>query len=161
MEISSGTTWGSHQCEIFIDLLLLVVFAKLYFVKLYSSLMNFGHVVFIQLYFVNFCSYFMSFSPVMNKSKKHLIYSGSKHFMKDKLCLLFLSYLTISTPVTIVINVFRNLLIFDWNLLIFAKKYPQKQWIFSSKTLKSPNCWVLKSCGNPAVIPLYNLTRDF
>ena len=66
--------------------------------------MNFGHVVFIQLYFVNFCSYFMSFSPVINKSKKHLIYSGSKHFMKDKLCLLFLSYLTISTPVTIVIS---------------------------------------------------------
>ena len=151
MEISSGATWGNHQCEIFIDLLLLVVFTKLYFVKLYSSLMNFGHVVFIQLYFVNFCSYFMSFSPVMNKSKKHLIYSGSKHFMKDKLCLLFLSYLTISTPVTIVINVFRNLLIFAWNLLIFAKKSPQKQWIFSSKTLKSPNFWVLKSCGNPGV----------
>ena len=142
MEISSGATWGNHQCEIFIDLLLLVVFTKLYFVKLYSSLMNFGHVVFIQLYFVNFCSYFMSFSPVMNKSKKHLIYSGSKHFMKDKLCLLFLSYLTISTPVTIVINVFRN--------LIFAKK-SQRQWIFSSKTLKSPNFWVLKSCGNPLI----------
>ena len=75
--------------------------------------MNFGHNVFIQLYFVNFCSYFKSFSLVMNKSKKHFIYSGSKHFMKDKLCLLFLWYLTISTPVTIVINVFRNLLIFD------------------------------------------------
>ena len=82
--------------------------------------MNFGHVVFIQLYFVNFCSYFMSFSPVMNKSKKHLIYSGSKHFMKDKLCLLFLSYLTILILVTIVINVFRN-------LFIFPKKSPQKQ----------------------------------
>ena len=65
--------------------------------------MNFGHVLFIQIYFVNFWSYFMSFSPVMNKSKKHLIYSGSKDFMKDKLCLMFLSYLTISTPVTIVI----------------------------------------------------------
>ena len=74
--------------------------------------MNFGHVVFIQLHFVNFCSYFMSFSPVLNKSKKYLIYSGSKHFMKDKLCLLFLSYLTILTLVTTVINVFRNLFIF-------------------------------------------------
>ena len=82
--------------------------------------MNFGHVVFIQLYFVNFCSYFMSFSPVISKSKKHLIYSGSKHFMKDKLYLLFLLYLTISTPVTIAINIFRN-------LLIFAKKSPQTQ----------------------------------
>ena len=82
--------------------------------------MNFGDAVFIQLYFVNFCPYFMSFSPVLNKSKKHLIYSGSKHFMKDKLCLLFLSYLTILILVTIVINVFRN-------LFIFPKKSPQKQ----------------------------------
>ena len=82
--------------------------------------MNFGHVVFIQLYFVNFCSYFMSFSLVINKSKKHLIHSSSKHFMKDKLCLIFLSYLTISTIVTIVINVFRN-------LPIFPQKSPQKQ----------------------------------
>ena len=131
MEISSGTTWGSHRCEIFIDLLLLVVFTKLYFVKLYSSLMNFGHVVFIQLYFVNFCSYFMSFGPVMNKSNKHLIYCGSKHLMKGKLCLLFLSYLTIST---VVINFFRNL-IFDWNLLIFAKKISSKTMNF---LLKNP-----------------------
>ena len=53
----------------------------------------------------------------------------------------------LSSPVTIVINVFRNL-IFDWNLLIFAKKSPQKQWLFSSKTLKSPHFWVLKSYGN-------------
>ena len=113
MKISSGATSGSHRCEIFIDLLLLLAFTKLYFVQLYSSLMNFGHVVSTQLYFVNCCSYFMNFITVMNKSKKHLIYSSSKHFMKDKLCLLFLSYLTISTPVTTVINVFRNFLIFD------------------------------------------------
>ena len=91
--------------------------------------MNFGHVVFIQLHFVNFCSYFMSFSPVLNKSKKHLIYSGSKHFMKDKLCLLFLSYLTILTLVTTVINVFRNLFIFPKKIssktITFLFKNPQ------------------------------------
>ena len=87
--------------------------------------MNFDHVVFIQLYFVNFCSYFMSFDPVMNKSNKHLIYCGSKHLMKGKLCLLFLSYLTIST---VVINVFRN-------LLIFAKKISSKTMNF---LLKNP-----------------------
>ena len=91
--------------------------------------MNFGHVVFIQLHFVNFCSYFMSFSPALNKSKKHLIYSGSKHFMKDKLCLLFLSYLTILTLVTTVINVFRNLFIFPKKIssktITFLFKNPQ------------------------------------